>query len=1201
MIKGRLFLVLLTCFLSGISFNLQAQRVKEYLTETGFLPPSPNSASLGKYGGMNLGLSSGTLQYDVPLASLPFGKYNLPISVSYSSNGLKVNEIASRVGSSWNLQAGGVITRTVYGEPDELRPRIAAPSLSDRSRTFINFLDGLVAEAGVQRSVDGEADVFNFNFAGNSGRFILDANLNPVLLTYSGLKIERIDNSQFQITTTEGVKYRFGGEGALETQRDYTEGQGCGRTYPNITTSAFYLKSITPPVGDVVNFLYSPKTYSYTADISSSNSKRDISMPANFCPGFNVNPPPDKATSCLRVYQTSTPILNEISSTSGNKIKLYYKLRKDVGDVLLDYLEVYQPSSTAWLKKVKLEYLQVKSTHSQNVLDVRLQNDSTLYYRPFLTQVKEISQNSLKEKAYTFSYFNLANLTPRLSYAQDLYGYYNGAIGNRTAFSTPSSETQKRIFPDANANREIDSLSVYTGLLQKIIYPTGGSDNITYQSNKIYSSETVEAPFSNENISVNGTGTVGIGTLSSADIAISVGQEAVLTGGCDFNPDGGEGDPYHYKGIVELSRDGVVILSKTLAAGESFSAVVQLSAGSIYKMKITASRGAAVNTSANLMYKKDRPSVVYANHLAAGARVSSVVTNPISGNALTKKYVYASLDNRLQSSGISIYKPIYERYQTVAVPCASGTPIMPSGGAGVVNCDLANFYFYTLNASSLNNIYAFSGSPVYYSAVIEEDWDNSLRKGGSEHHFQIFPNTHGQQLLGEEITNAPLIDNSWINGKETFLNQFKDENSNVVSVRKVFTHYKQDNRKNTNIKSYVAIKKFDAYCQNDPVSQSELDAYDFLVYDHNQVWVYPDSVLTRSFDKNGASMLDQLVVSEYRNPAHALPTSIISTNSDGSKDVSYTSYASDFADANGFIKDMQNSNLLSFPIEQVKFNEMNSVKTISSGIITKYLPGGKGLVDELHILEFRQPFSQFKFSNASIGTLPFSGALSSFAPSNFYKQRIKYNSYDENGNTLQYTEIDGNSTSYIWGYKKQYPIAEVKNALVTDVAYSSFEADDKGNWNYSGTRIEDSNLPAGTYCYNLSSGAINKTGLLTTKTYEIIYWAKGAGQPQVSGGSISAVTVLGTNKGWTQYRRTITGVSSINITGTEVYIDELRIYPLDAQMKTYVYTPLIGVTGEADASGKLTYYEYDEFQQLKLVRDHNGNILKSFKYNYKAQ
>lgn len=1199
MIKGRILLVLSVCFLLVCSFNLHAQRVNEYLTETGFLPPSPNSAALGKYGGIALGLSSGTIQYEVPLASLPYGRNTLPISVTYSSNGLKVNEVSSRVGTSWNLQAGGVITRTVYGEPDELRPRLSAPDLSDRSRTFINFLDELVEQTGVPRSRDGEADVFNFSFAGHSGRFVLDANLNPVLLTYSGIKIERIDNSQFQITTTEGVKYKFGGEGAMETQRDYTVGQGCGRTFPNMTTTAFYLKSIIPPVGESVNFVYSPKRYSYTADISSTNSKRDVSMPPNWCAGYEITLPTDKFTSCLRVYETSTPVLNEITTSGGHKLKLHYRSRKDVSDVLLDYIEVYQPSASAWLKKVRLEYLEAKSKHNPSVLDPRVQNDSSLYYKPFLTKVKEISQNSLKEKTFTFSYSNLEDLTPRLSYAQDLYGYHNGSTENITAFSTPFTEAKRRVFPDANANRAISPTYIKTGLLQKITYPTGGSDNIDYENNTVYATETIAPPFSNENISVSGTGTVGIGNLSSSNILIPSTHEAILTGNCDFNPNGGETDPYHYKGIVNLYRNGVEVFSKTLSAGESFNTVIQLEAGSTYKMTITASRGAAVNTTANLRYIKDQPITRYANILAPGARVSSVITNPLTGSSITKKYVYSSLNNMQHSSGIAIYKPIYEKYKTISVPCQSGKRIDFDNPASFVNCNIADFYFHSLNASSLANIYAFSGAPVYYSAVIEENWDSSTRKGGSEHHFKIYPNTHGQQRLGEEIAHAPLIDNSWINGKEIYLNQFKDDNNKVVSVRQVFTHYKQDSRKNANIKSYVALKRFDVYCQNNPIDENELKAYDFLVYDHNQVWIYPDSVLTRSFDKDGTSKLDHLVVSKYDNPNHALPTKITSTNSDGSLNVSYTSYPSDYADASGFIKEMQNANLLSFPIEKVRFIEKNSSRTITSGLITKYLPGAKGLVDEVQISEFRQPSNQFKFSNSSMGALPFTGTILPFEPSGSYKQRIKYNSYDEKGNTQQYTIINGISTSYIWGYNGQYPIAEVQNAVLSDIGHSSFESDDKGQWNYSGTPVGDPDAPAGTYCYNLSAGTINKTGLKTTTTYEVLYWAKGPSQPQISGGNVSAATILGTYKGWTQYRRTVSGSTSISVAGSGTLIDDLSIRPLDAQMKTYTYVPLIGTKSETDANGKITYYEYDEFQQLHLVRDHNGNIVKSFKYNYK--
>ncbi|MFO8165327.1 MAG: hypothetical protein R6T98_12465 [Desulfatiglandales bacterium] len=50
----------------------------------------------------------------------------LPITLNYSSNGLKVDKIASWVGFDWSLSAGGIITRNVAGVPDNPNSRIVS-------------------------------------------------------------------------------------------------------------------------------------------------------------------------------------------------------------------------------------------------------------------------------------------------------------------------------------------------------------------------------------------------------------------------------------------------------------------------------------------------------------------------------------------------------------------------------------------------------------------------------------------------------------------------------------------------------------------------------------------------------------------------------------------------------------------------------------------------------------------------------------------------------------------------------------------------------------------------------------------------------------------------------------------------------------------------------------------------------------------
>jgi YD repeat-containing protein len=63
-------------------------------------------------------------------------------------------------------------------------------------------------------------------------------------------------------------------------------------------------------------------------------------------------------------------------------------------------------------------------------------------------------------------------------------------------------------------------------------------------------------------------------------------------------------------------------------------------------------------------------------------------------------------------------------------------------------------------------------------------------------------------------------------------------------------------------------------------------------------------------------------------------------------------------------------------------------------------------------------------------------------------------------------------------------------------------------------------------------------------------------------------------------------------------IDEVRVYPTDAQINTYTYSPLVGVTSKCDERNRLTFYDYDGFGRLLDSRDNDGNLLKVYNYQY---
>lgn len=64
-------------------------------------------------------------------------------------------------------------------------------------------------------------------------------------------------------------------------------------------------------------------------------------------------------------------------------------------------------------------------------------------------------------------------------------------------------------------------------------------------------------------------------------------------------------------------------------------------------------------------------------------------------------------------------------------------------------------------------------------------------------------------------------------------------------------------------------------------------------------------------------------------------------------------------------------------------------------------------------------------------------------------------------------------------------------------------------------------------------------------------------------------------------------------------LNQIRNDLPDAQIITYTYDPLIGVTSSTQPNGETTYYEYDSFNRLKFIKNSEKKILKENEYHYK--
>ena len=171
-------------------------------------------------------------------------------------------------------------------------------------------------------------------------------------------------------------------------------------------------------------------------------------------------------------------------------------------------------------------------------------------------------------------------------------------------------------------------------------------------------------------------------------------------------------------------------------------------------------------------------------------------------------------------------------------------------------------------------------------------------------------------------------------------------------------------------------------------------------------------------------------------------------------------------------------------------------------------------------------------SNADTGnnTLPVSVSTFKGIPGSTneqFEERIEYEKFGPFGTVQQYRNAKGVPVVLIWGYKHQYVIAQITNALYSDVASSASQIatlsdqDDDRTKNYSG-----------------------KEGQLRQA------------------------------------------------------LDNLRASLTNAQMTSYTYDPMIGVTSTTDTRGEITYYEYDNYNRLITVKDLQEDILQDFDYQY---
>jgi hypothetical protein len=1121
------------------------------------LPPSANTASLGKFGEIPVSLYTGIPSISIPLYDIKDGGLGVPISLSYHAGGIRVEEVASNVGIGWALSAGGIVGRQVRGKPDE--DGWVSPDINHRVSKLLQSSDigtssttSIALESGNR---DGEADIYYYNFAGKSGKFILDEAGNVYGYPATGVKIDPLDfpylgTSGWRITTEDGTVYRFD-----KAERITTNDNG------DVPT-AWYLSKVTSADGaKEINFIY--EGYSYST-MSFYGQTQYFYVSGGGTGQLSYGPGGSQSTF------TSTVRLTKIQFSDGFVVFNYINPREDYEngfDKSLDRIDVYN-SSNELIKRYDLAYS---------------------YFGSGSFDYKRLKLNTITEKTltqqkppYEFTYNETIQAVSRNSFSKDHWGYYN-AKGNTTLIPPFKAYNASYVLTNYNsggADRNTDTTSAKAFMLKKITYPTGGETEFTFESNTSadprlnYATPHVEL----QSLGVDedyGTHPSPFETSSYITIPNSGAEARITVSGITSSFPGCDGLQVHLtrNGIVQATlSDNANGFYMTMAPGV-WRLKAEYDCASIYKLKVEV----------NFALTMPDPTTT-GNRPVGGMRVKQIVSSPNNGGQpVIKKYQYVDKESPTLSSGILVNFPTYgyqlhqENWSSV-----NGSPPGLSG----------NFNYIAAQANTNYPLARTQGSYVGYSNVVEDLGTN----GEIRHEFLAY---ESQQV---EFPFPPVESYDWRRGSELSTKFFARKNGQLAPVKTVDNFYST---------MYLALIPSYKMGRNE-ISTGVPPGYTFAPYTtyySNPQFYALSQTKERLYNINDASKFVETVTDYTYDPNHYQVNNVTKTGSAGETKITTYTYPTDNAGTQPYTQ-MVAKNIIFPVIEQTEYKNSVSSANFLRSTKTDYAFWANGAaVSTVNDRIYPQMIWSKKGN-----------------PANYWDLRTWITSYGDDGKTREVHEKwAGPPTGYLWGYNRQYPIAEAKNAKVNEIYHNNFEE----TTDFPAGFVTKDNTMARTGDYsgkivnpNATELVINSTYLLpvnlgtTAKKFRFSGWVYNTGLGadihlfgKLNGGALTPLEWAGTaetNK-WVYLEKEVTVAANTtelslrldnNGAGT-VWFDDLRIMPADAQMTTFTYKPLIGTSSTTDNNGITTYYDYDSYQRLMNVRDKDKKIIKHMDYNYK--
>lgn len=986
----RSYLLLLLFFLK---IGLFAQTGPKMIDIPKVIPPSPNAASLGKYGDVPVGLYTGIPSINVPLYTASIGKVSLPISISYYSSGLRVNELASQVGLGWTLNAGGAVTRSVNVRPDEL---------GYMTQGSLAVLDSIVKTGDRIREaavgiLDLQPDNFSFNFNGRSGKFIIDATPanNAHIIPFQPLQItypKRLDS--IQIVDEAGIIYQFS---ASETS--YTEGAILFSPFK----SAWYLSRIITPYGNAY-FTYTDDVDDVISEQSSEVDYKRIAGTCDLMSASNSYTQVRAAAKVLKSITTPSCTINFYSSAGRRDAQSRSKL---------DSITVLDKKG----KRIKNFAFKYSYFGSETETDLK-------YRRLKLDSISEEGSSAVGKKWHAFEYNSPALVPPTDSKSQDYWGYFNGE-NNFTLLPQVDTFVNNIHISLSGGNRAPKPNYAMMGVLKRITYPTGGNTELVYEGNdyglKNGSQVTYRLKIDNNRLASAFSPTSGTSVVDNqTDLAISNKQEVLINySGTNSGPASLEDNPSVY--LYKIGADNVptTLLEYHNLRNVSNSLSIELDSG-LYRLRATVDSRSGQNAYIRAQYYTYSDSVVLIKKMATGGlRIKEIINSDGVTNVPNrhKFYYNTSYDvNRSSGNLISDFEFMERKLTNRNGP----------------TCEY--FIRSSFPTSTLNST---RGSNVGYSTVTEVFGEPQSGKKISEFSFDAtnmhLPEYHGGITMNYYNIGASEKYTSDMDYLRGSLLREINYDSSARQVSRTDYYYNTGNLQNGN---YFAANIMYGYtfpycnsvycsscCNTEPLNQG----YRLVPSKIICPWIYEVQRVDSVFDLVNNRSIVKTVSSYYDNAQHGQLSRQTEANSLNQVQTSYYKYPLDYTitgtpatpEVTG-IKYLQSNHYISNVIE--KYTTLGSSTVAAS--VTTYKPD-KPFPDIVWGFDNPEPVTNYA---------PLTVTAAAVTKDSRYKPWVTFSNYDSYGNIRQQGKVNDLSEVYLWGYDNQYPVAKVVGSDYTTVA-----------------------------------------------------------------------------------------------------------------------------------------------------------------------